>query len=133
MTHRASKFRYEFREPPEPQFGMMAGDTATPSFDDDYTTYEYVGTIDESKAIIQRIRDAVDETYQATNGDFPMTVVVGIEDYLAADAWVRYDSGNSETLDDVVSGDIVTVPGRMIHVPKRNAAAMINYLKEKER
>lgn len=130
MTRRAAKFRHEYAEPPEPQFGMMPSGAGPQPFDDEHTTYEYVGTADESKAIIQRIHEAVDETFEETGGNYPGVVVVGIEDYVAADAWIRHDTGSSDTLGDVVSGQIVTVPGRMIHVPKRAENHLLDYLRD---
>jgi hypothetical protein len=96
----------------------------------DIERYEYEGVIGESKAIIERIRDEIDTRYEESQGRGAGVIVVGVKDYLAADAWVRYDTSGDESLSDIITWDIVTVPGRMIHVPKAPEMAMIDHMKE---
>jgi hypothetical protein len=92
--------------------------------------YEYRGSVQESKEILGRIRKAVDAAARE-HGDFPEVVVLGRQDYLAVDALVRHDRHEGKSADEIIDPEIVTVPGRMIHVPEPNETALITALKEK--
>jgi hypothetical protein len=130
MSRKVNRFRFEYMELEQPSIHF--NDSPDPSdFEEEMSsTYEYEGVVGESRRIIGRIQEAIDNSIQNHASAHPETVVVGVEDYLAADAWIRYDSNDQKCLNSVLSVDIVTVPGRMIHVPKQNERAMIDHLKE---
>ena len=129
MKRRLDTFRHEYAEQPDPVMGMVE-EVGKPQMNAEYTTFEYEGVVGESRRILGRIHDGIDERAKESNGVFERTVVLGVEDYLAADAWIRHDSGCESSLEDHVAADIVVVPGRMIHVPKTNERAVIDHLKE---
>jgi len=129
MNHRQT-FRHEYLEAPDPVMGMADGDDFPMDTAPEYTTYEYEGVIGESRGILQRIYDAVDERHKQGDGVYPRQIVLGAEDYLAADAWVRHDSEGRASLQSDLSVDIIVVPGRMIHVPKTRERALMDELKD---
>jgi len=124
------RFRFEYRDIPEPVFGMADGGEITDTGDGTIPTYEYRGVVGESERILGRIYDEIEARRSDSPGVFSGIVVLGVEDYLAVDAWIRCDSGRGKCIEDVVDAEIVTVPGRMIHVPRTNQRAMLYHLKE---
>jgi hypothetical protein len=128
--HRTDRFVWTYQSIPEPTFGIEEELGAAAIGETDIERYEYEGIVGESKAIIERIRDEIDARYEESRGREPGVIVVGVKDYLAADAWVRYDTNDDESLADVITWDIVTVPGRMIHAPKAPEVAVIDHMKE---
>ena len=124
------RFTWEYNEIPEIHFGVLEpGDNSGRDFSTEYNSYRYEGVVGESRRVLGRIREAVDRRREKAGSQFPLTLVLGVEDYLAVDAWLRYDSGGDVSIDDAVSLDIVTVPGRMIHVPPSNDRAVVDHLK----
>ena len=92
-----------------------------------FETVTYEGVEGESRRIHGRILEAIDEAKQ-DNPKLPGVLVLGVEDYVAVDAWVRYESGNTRGIDSEIPLEIVTVPGRMIHVPTDNQNALLEEL-----
>lgn len=103
-----------------------------PSLDDtatfDLETVEITAHVGEAKAILENAQDAIDERYQSDSGVFPRVLILGRYEYTVLDAWLRYDSGHSQSADTMFACDVYTVPGRMIHVPKKNEFVPTTYL-----
>jgi hypothetical protein len=129
MRKNVERFRHEYAEAPDPVLGVADSPDMTSFESQTFNSYEYEGVVGESRRILGRIHEAVDERAKQSDGAFPRTVVLGVEDYLAVDAWIRHDSEGSSTIEDAVAVDILTIPGRMIHVPKTNERALIDHLK----
>ena len=125
---RPQKFIQEYREMPDPVMGI-SDETFPADSCVDYSTVEYTGNIEESKAIIQRIENAIDERHEQSSGVFERVLVIGVQDYVAADAWIRHDTNNNSSLKQYLSVEVVVVPGRMIHVPKTHQRALLDHLK----
>jgi len=126
-------FTQKYREMPDPVMGVMDREDFPKDSGMDYTTYEYSGVAAESRAILQRIHDAINERYEDSQGVFNRVVVIGVENYVAADAWIRHDSDNDSSLEKYLSVEVVVVPGRMIHAPKTNQRALVDHLKGKNK
>jgi hypothetical protein len=129
MRTRINRFRYEYQEMPDYTMAFSPDEEKTAFEAQTLQTYEYEGVVGESWRILGRIYDAINARKEQGNGQFSQVVVLGVEEYVAVDAWVRYDSGGESSIEDAISADIVTVPGRMIHVPKKNERAMLDHLK----
>jgi len=130
MRKSVDRFRYEYQEMPDPVMGVAESAELTDFEAQTFSRYGYEGVVGESRRILGRINEAIDERWDESSGVYAQMVVLGVEDYLAVDAWIRYDTGGQKCIEDVIDHDIVTVPGRMIHVPRTNERAMMHHLKE---
>jgi hypothetical protein len=129
MRRTPQRFQYKYRESPDPVMGVAEDIELTEFETQTYTEYEYNGEVMESRRVLGRIHEAIEEHEETAHTVTTKTLVLGVEDYVTVDAWIRYDSNGKKCIDDVVGYNIVTVPGRMIHVPQTNERALINYLK----
>jgi hypothetical protein len=123
---RKKKYRHEYEV--QTDDGMEWGEpdpSQPPTFE--LNTVEYVGYEGEGEATAERIHEAIRE-YETDTGRMAPCVVVGVEDYAAADSFLRRDTGSG--LDRHLGCDIHVVPGRMIHVPKPNQKAVVDHLRE---
>jgi len=123
-------FRTAYEETENPPFELIDDPSDVGDYESmQFTQHEYTGHTTESKQILLRIRNAVDAA--AEEYGLPDTIVLGRQDYLAVDAMVKHDDHAKRSADQIIEPDIVTVPGRMIHVPEPNEKALITALKEK--
>lgn len=115
--------RWEYAEPYEPEFGFVADQKDVSDFDTyDETTAEKVVQKDVALAIQSDIRDAVDAHYNEYGGE-PECIILGQHEYAILDAFhqARHDHSLKNGIEGV---DVVTVPGRMVHVPKPHEHAI---------
>ena len=107
---------------------MWSEETPDPaSADFQYETVTYEGDAGEGKAVLGRIVNAIRD-YEDEYSGRPERVILGVEDYLAADGFLRHGGGPS--LPEYLPCEVSTVPGRMIHVPKANGVAVREHLTE---
>ena len=127
MNRPTDRFRYEYQVQSELPMGYAKDATVEDFSKQSFETVTYEGVEGESRRIHGRILEAIDEAKQ-DNPKLPGVLVLGVEDYVAVDAWVRYESGNTRGIDSEIPLEIVTVPGRMIHVPTDNQNALLEEL-----
>jgi len=111
-------FTVEYRKPNVEEYSIPS-DPPKESFELETATYS--GSKSESRAVLDRIHDEIKEKYQETHGQ-ANTIVLGIQDYIAVDAYLRFE--DNIPIERHLPGDIVTVPGRMIHVPAASDKAV---------
>jgi hypothetical protein len=126
---REKKYRQQYEVVDEPQFGMMDPESP-PDATFDLETVEFEGYVGEAKSIFDQIHDEIDERRKEGSGVYPRVIILGEYEYTALDAWIRNDSNGKESLETQFSEDIYTVPGRQIHVPRKNESVPSSYLSD---
>jgi hypothetical protein len=125
-----TRFAFEYEKIPEPQISALDRDELTDAESELMNTVRYEGAKEESRQLMDRVNDEVNRVYEETGG-YPDTIVLGVEDYVAIDAYTRYQHDKPAEMVLPVK-NVVTVPGRMIHAPAANQRALVEHLESTE-
>lgn len=115
-------FAYKYEVPSDPEPPVF---TEKPELSATFEleTVEYRGVSGHSEQLYNEVLDAI-EAAESDQHRVVRTIVLGRETLAALDAWFRH-SGGSGARDELPVENIVTVPGRMIHVPEPLERAVV--------
>lgn len=121
-------FRWEYEVPQEPDPPDFDADPVELSDTFDLETVEYTGDENHSEQLWREILDRLDDAA----GDMSrqhQTIILGRQTAAAVDAWIRYNGGSGIEA-EIPAQTLVTVPGRMIHIPERTDHAIAEGARE---
>lgn len=122
--------RWEYAEPHDLSIGFLEESEGPPDYTFDEMTAEITVQKDVALTLQSEMRDAIDGHYDEYGSD-PACVILGEREYAILDAFYQSEHGHS--LKRGIEGvDVVTVPGRMIHVPKPHEHAIWDEVSEDE-
>lgn len=120
--------RVSFESPPPSSPPLYEPESGT----DEEPVYEMVDTEfdpDMADRLVKHVYRQIDERH--TEDIEPETLVLGLPQYAVLEPWAQTAHGTR--LEDVLPVErVVTVPGPMVHVEKRNMDMLFEYLKEQD-